>query len=216
VIHVLVVDDHQMVAQMRATILEREADIAVVGTAGSLTSATALAASEQPNVVLLDFHLPDGEGGRGVTALLDAVPSAAIVMLSADESEAALQAAVAAGAAGFLLKSWALEQVPDAIRRAAAGEMLIPAVTLANLLIQAREAAKRESERVRAQELLSAREQEVLELLATGIDTPTIAEELGISLATVRWHVQHVLEKLDAHSKLEAVVRAGQLGLLPT
>jgi DNA-binding NarL/FixJ family response regulator len=203
-----------MVAQMLATNLGREADIAVVGTAGTLTSALVLAALTKPNVVLLDFHLPDSDGAGGVTALLAEVPRAAVVMLSADQSDATLQAAVVAGASGFLLKSGALEQVPDAIRRAAAGEMLIPAVTLANLLIKARETAKRESERLRAQGLLSAREQEVLELLATGLDTAAIAEELGISLATVRWHVQHVLEKLDAHSKLEAVVQAGRLGLL--
>ena len=211
---VLIVDDHQMVAQMLASVLDREVDISVVGTAGSLVRALSLVDSAEPDVVLLDFHLPDAEGSQAVAAIRAGRPTAAVVMLSADESSSALQAAVGAGASGFLLKSWPLDEVPAAIRRAAAGEMLISATALANLMIEVRENDRERTERERAKQLLSAREREVLQLLAEGWDNPAIADEMGIGIATVRWHVQHVLEKLEAHSKLEAVVRAGRLGLL--
>ena len=118
------------------------------------------------------------------------------------------------GASGFLVKSGAAAQVADAVRRAAEGEMLIPAATLAGLLARQRQRQREQAQSKHITDQLTPREREILKLMALGLDNRAIAEKLFISFTTVRGHVQNILEKLDAHSKLEAVARASAHGLL--
>ena len=213
-ISVLLVEDHRLVAEGLAAMLNATGDIRVVGTAGTTADAVRLSALEQPAVVVMDSHLPDGDGADIAGRIREHQPQVAIVFLSADESEAAMIAAVRAGACAYLPKSRATADVVEAVRRAAEGEMLMPAAQLARLLARAHEMSRDEADRRRLLESLTRREMEVLSLMADGLDNRAIAAELGIGFTTVRGHVQNILEKLDAHSKLEALACAARFGLL--
>ena len=213
-IGVLIVEDHQVLAEGLELALERHDDLEVVGWAGTVADALVLARERRPQVVLMDFHLPDGTGADAAGRIRQELGQAAIVFLSADTSEDALMAAIESGACGYLVKSGAAAQVADAVRRAAEGEMLIPAATLAGLLGRQRQRQREEAQLHRLAGQLTPREKEILQLMAQGLDNRAIAEKLFISFTTVRGHVQNILEKLEAHSKLEAVARANQYGLI--
>jgi DNA-binding NarL/FixJ family response regulator len=152
-------------------------------------------------VLLIDYHLPDGTGVDAVRGLAAATPK--IVFLSSERSDAAVLAALEAGACGYLVKSEPLDQLVRAVRRAAEGEILLQAGELAALLGSQRERQRREAELERATAGLTAREHEILRLMAQ-----------DLALTTVRWYVQILLEKLEVHSKLSAVARAAELGLI--
>ena len=213
-ITVLLVDDHVLVAEGLAALLNAAGDIQVVGTANSAAAALRLWEEKRPQVVIMDSHLADGSGATVAVKLRATQRNLPIVFLSADDSETAMIAAVGAGACAYLLKSRASMDVVDAVRRAAAGEMLIAAPLLARLLARSQELAKEGAEQRRLRESLTPRELEVLGLMADGLDNRAIAQELGIGFTTVRGHVQNILEKLDAHSKLEALACAARYGLL--
>jgi two-component system, NarL family, nitrate/nitrite response regulator NarL len=213
-INVLLVEDHVLVAEGLASLLNASGYVRVVGTTASAVDVCRVAAECQPDVVVMDSHLPDGSGADAALRLREEQPRVPIVFLSADESEAAMIAAVRAGACAYLPKSRATVDVVDAVRRAAEGEMLIPAAQLARLLARSHEMARDEAESRRLLDSLTPREQEVLALMAEGLDNRTIAAELAIGFTTVRGHVQNILEKLDAHSKLEALACAARYGLL--
>jgi len=213
-IRVLIVEDHQVVAEALELALGRNPRMRVIGRAGSAAEAVRLASEERPSVVLMDYYLPDATGAEAAAAIRRRAPGVAVVMLSAEGSHEALLASVEAGASGYLLKTQAAAQVVEAVQRAAEGEMLVPAAILAGLLSRQRQRTQRETERERLRRLLTPREHEVLELMARGLDNRAIASRLQIALNTVRGYVQSVLEKLEAHSKLEAVARASEFGLL--
>jgi two-component system, NarL family, response regulator DevR len=213
-ITVLLVEDHLLVSEGLAAMLNATGDLTVVGTAATAAEAVRLAAVQQPDVVVMDSHLPDGSGADIAGRIREGRPTVPIVFLSADESEVAMIAAVRAGACAYLPKSRATADVVEAVRRAAEGEMLIPAAQLARLLARAHEMARDEVDRRRLLESLTRREMEVLSLMADGLDNRAIAAELGIGFTTVRGHVQNILEKLDAHSKLEALACAARYDLL--
>jgi two-component system nitrate/nitrite response regulator NarL len=213
-ITVLLVEDHLLVAEGLAAMLNATGDLKVVGRAATGAEADRLAFHQQPDVVVIDSHLPDAGGADVAGRIRERQPRVAIVFLSADESEAAMIAAVRAGACAYLPKSRATADVVEAVRRAAQGEMLIPAAQLARLLARSHEMARDDEERRRLLDSLTRREQEVLALIAEGLDNRAIAAELGIGFTTVRGHVQNILEKLDAHSKLEALACAARYGLL--
>jgi len=213
-IRVLIVDDHALVSEALEGFLGEEPGIAVVGRAESVAEAIRLASQRQPSVVLMDSRLPDGSGADAAVAIRDLLPKSRILFLSGDDSKEAVVAAAQAGASGFLSKSKGSSQVIDAVRRVAAGEMLISAPVLASVLGRVQARARGEAERRRLLEQLTRREREILGLMAEGRDTQDIADKLSISSTTVRTHIQHVLEKLDAHSKLEAVARAARYRLL--
>ena len=213
-VRVLIVEDHHVVAEGLELTLQTAADLEVVGVAHTAEQAVGLAERLQPHVILMDFHLPDGSGSAAIARIRARVPGVAVVVLSADSSQETLLLAVEAGASGYLLKTQAAAQVIQAVRRAADGEMLIPAATLAALLGRQRQQSGRDSERERVRALLTPRELEVLGLMATGLDNRSISARLSISFTTVRGHVQSILSKLAAHSKLEAVVKASDLGLI--
>ena len=215
-IRVLLVEDHRLVAEGMQALLSREGDIQVVGVAGSVKDAIALASSGNPDVVVMDYRLPDGTGAQAGERIRNRRPPPSLVFVSGDESEDALLSAVHAGACVFLPKSRASVEMVSAVRRAAEGEMLIPAAQLAGLLTRAHQRARDEAERTRLRAQFTPREREVLLLMAHGLDNKAIARDLGLTITTVRSYVQDILEKLDAHSKLEAVAAAARQDLLVT
>jgi DNA-binding NarL/FixJ family response regulator len=169
-----------------------------------------LAAETTPRVVLLDHYLPDRTGVEITAELKDAAPGAAVVILTSQDDDDVLAGAFEAGASGFLLKTEAAQHVIEAIKTAAAGEMLVTATALTRVLRRPRRDPRRGAPPID----LTDRERAVLRLLAQGLDSRAIAEESGLTLATVRTYVQTVLRKLGAHSRLQAVMRAQEYGLL--
>ena len=209
-VRVLLVDDHEVVATSLARVLGEEPDIVVVGIADSVAAARAQVVAGRPDVVLLDHRLPDGDGVAAIASLLDLRPAAQVVVLTASTAEHVLLAALEAGAAGFLSKTRSLAEVTSAVRAAAVGEAVVSPEMLAQLL--PRLGRRRAQPRVAA---LTDREREVLDLIARGLSNAAIAEELVVSVHTVRNHVANLSAKLGAHSKLEALSIAVAAGLLP-
>jgi DNA-binding NarL/FixJ family response regulator len=213
-VRVIVVQGHPLLASAVARILESEPDLAVCGIARNGGDAALLAAHVKADVALLDFQLPDMSGPAAAGMILAAIPSAAIVFHSADGSESDLLDAIDAGATAFLTKSAVADQIVEAVRGAARGEMLIPVGLFAKAIARQQRVSSEAAERLKLVEQFTPRELEILHLLADGVDTETIAQRLGIATHTVEWHVRHVIEKLDVHSKLQAVIAAARLGLI--
>lgn len=205
---VLVVDDHEMFSDSVRLALSQEQGLQVVGTATSLAAARAAVATLRPDVVLLDHRLPDGKGAEAITELKALHPEAKVVILTAAADDGVLVAATEAGCAGLLLKTSSLDELVSAVRVAAAGEILVSPALLGRLL------GRLHRERDTAESTLTAREQEILEYVAQGLTNSAIAERLTISVNTVRNHVQNILAKLGAHSKLEALSIAVREGLV--
>jgi DNA-binding NarL/FixJ family response regulator len=207
-IKILVADDHPLFRRGLVGLLSEQTDCIVVGEASSATEALELSRGRQPDVVLLDVHMPGG-GGVAVVGALKQEVGTQVLMLTISDQDEDLLGAVEAGADGYLLKSAEPEDLCQAIRKVAAGHaVLSPEVTAT--VMQA--AARTRNETPRAN--LSVREREVLVQLARGATTAEIAEVLVISNSTVKTHVGHILEKLDAANRAEAVGRAAALGLL--
>lgn len=211
----LVVQDHIMLGSAIARVLDVEADLTVIGIARTGAEAALVASRSNPGVVLIDFHLPDMTGPAAAVMIRGGVPDAAIVFHSAEDSETALLDAIDAGASAYLTKSLSTaEQIVKAVRQAGRGEVLIPASLFAKAIARQRSARDRQQEHDRMAADFTARELEVLELLAEGLDTTDMSERLGIAPHTIEWHVRHLIEKLKVHSKLQAVIAAARLGLI--
>jgi DNA-binding NarL/FixJ family response regulator len=204
---VLIVEDHRVVAEGLAALINEQSDLTVVGTVGSVAETVQAASDLDPDVVLLDFRLPDGTGPDAAAAIRGVRPAAKMIFLTREDSDAARFAAVQSGASAFLHKSRAAAEVVAAIRDVARGKMLITPRTIATLL------AKRRSAEAQL-ERLTPREKEVLRLMAEGFPSRSIASKLGISYTTVRTHIRGLGSKLAVHSKLEAIVKARELGLI--
>src|SRR6202022_4566757 len=165
-------------------------------------------------VVLMDFLLPDSSGPVAAARIRSAVPNAAIVFHSAEESETALLDAIDAGATAYLTKSATADQIIEAVRRASVGEVLIPVALFAKAIARQRKVVTDREAREKLLAGFTPRELEVLGLLAEGSDTASMATRLAIAPHTVEWHVSHVIEKLGVHSKLQAVIAAARRGLI--
>jgi DNA-binding NarL/FixJ family response regulator len=207
-IRVVVVDDHEMFAQGLTAVLGADPMIEVVATAGTVEAGLASARMHSPDVVLMDYELPDGDGATATQQIKAEVPQVQVVMVTSFDDEGILVRAIEAGCSGFITKHKAIQEVAAAVRAAHAGEALISPSMLARLLPKLRQNPKGLGSD------LTAREVEVLKLLASGVSNQQIAEELVLSLHTVRNHVQNVITKLGAHSKLEAVATAVREGLI--
>lgn len=203
---ILLVDDHRMFAELLKVALEAEHDLTVVGLAGSGRQALDLATDCRPDVVVLDYRLPGDDGIRVAQQLRQALPEVRIVMLTGQEDDSLLRSALSAGCSGFVTKDKGIDHLVDAVRAVCEGRVGIDADATSRLT--ALPAGRRGSNR------LTAREAEVLALLADGVSTREIASRLFISLNTARNHVQRLIAKLGAHSRLEAVAVARRNGLL--
>jgi DNA-binding NarL/FixJ family response regulator len=206
-LRVLVVDDERLFAELMRVALSRAGDIEVVGIARSVAEAVATAPGLRPAVVLSDYHLPDGTGADVARALRRVHPEVSVLVLTGDPSEAVLADVARSGAVGHLTKARDLEDVVAAVRSAAGGEILFTPGELQRLLVEERVAPALEDP-------LTVREMEVLRQLAGGASTSVSSDALGISTATLRAHVQAILRKLGAHSRLEAVAEAARIGLI--
>jgi len=207
-VRLLIVDDHDMFADSLRLALSAEPDLTVVGTAATLAQARSMVVSTAPDVVLLDHRLPDGLGVDSIAELKTLRPDAKIVVLTAVAEDSMLVTATEAGCAGFILKTSPLDELVTAVRTAAAGEIMVSSELLARLLNRLHHQHERPAHD------LTGREREILELIAEGLTNGAIAKRLYISVNTVRNHVQSVLAKLDAHSKLEALSIAIREGLI--
>ncbi len=205
---VLIVDDHTLFAQALAAALSTDADVDVIGTAASLAEADRALSRQPADVVLLDYRLPDGTGLDALEVIKRLAPLAAVVMVTANEDERVLLAAVEAGCAGFILKTGDLHDVQAAVKRAANGEASISPVLLTRLL---RRLGQRDTG---VGSDLTRRETDILRQVVSGRSNADIADDLVLSVHTVRNHVQNVLAKLGAHSKLEAAAIAVREGLV--
>jgi DNA-binding NarL/FixJ family response regulator len=206
-LRVLVVDDERLFAELMRVALSSAPDIEVVGVVHDVASAIASAPTLRPSVVLCDYHLPDGTGADVARSLRHAAPAVSVLILTGDPSNAVLADVARSGAVGHLTKARNLDEVVTAVRLAAGGEILFSPNELQRLLVAGRPEQSLE-------EPLTVRELEVLRMLAGGASTAAAADLLGISTATLRAHVQAILRKLGAHSRLEAVAEAARLGLI--
>jgi len=214
-IRVLLVDDHALFRRGLQATLELEPGIVVVGECGDGAQALERAAELVPDVVLMDVRMPRHDGIEACSAIKQAVPSAKIVMLTMSDDEADLYEAIKAGATGYLLKDLAAEEVASSIRAVQAGQSLISPTLASKLLTEFAAIVKRtDGPQAVPGPRLTAREMEVLRLVARGMNNRDIARDLFISENTVKNHVRNILEKLQLHSRMEAVMYAVREKLL--
>ena len=209
VVRVVVVDDHEVLADALTQVLDAGPDLRVVGAAHTLADARALLAGTEVDVVLLDHRLPDGEGVAAIPELRALQPHAAIVILTAMTADTVLITAIENGAAGFISKTHGVGEVTSAVRSAAQGESVVSPELLVRLLPRLRQEAEPDTGAE-----LTAREAEVLRHLAEGMSNAAIAEAMGVSVHTVRNHLANLSAKLGAHSRLEVLSIAIKQGLL--
>jgi two-component system nitrate/nitrite response regulator NarL len=215
-IRILVVDDHTLFRRGLTALLQRDPQFEVVGDAGDAGEAQRRAQSLQPDLILLDNHLPGVNGVDALPALREVAPAARVVMLTVSEDENDLAAALRNGACGYLLKTIEGDALAAAIRRAMRGESVVAEEMSGKLLAAFRApgragAAATPVASPLAQ--LSPREQDILRGIARGESNKEIARALGIAETTVKIHVQHVLRKLDVSSRVHAAVLATEHGL---
>ncbi|MGA8297200.1 MAG: response regulator transcription factor [Acidimicrobiales bacterium] len=207
-VRVAIVDDHAMVADGLKTLLSGHSDIEVVGTAATVAETLELVDRTHPDVLLLDYRLPDGDGASATSEVLRRSPSTRVVMLSAVGGDELLARSIEAGCSGFLPKDRSGEEVVQAVRAAARGESLVPTDVLVGLVDRLKRAPKGKHGD------LTPRELEILGMLSKGMSTEGISSSLFLSEHTVRNHVRNILGKLGAHSKLEAVAVAARDGII--
>lgn len=201
-IRVLLVDDHQLVAQAIERFLNTRDDIEVIGIAGSVAQLAGF--SSRPDIILMDYALPDGTGAEATRIAKARWPRVRVVILTGSAGNETTLETMQAGADGFLTKGRALDEVVSAVRSVAAGEILLPASVIGDMAQRLQE-APRLPPLARA---LTGRELEVLRHLCAGRSSRGMAADLDISPETVRTHVQAVRRKLGASSRLEAVAIA--------
>ncbi len=216
-IRVLIVDDHALFRRGLEMVLAEEADIDLVGEASDGAEAVEKAGEALPDVVLMDIRMPRSSGIEACRAMKEVAPSTKIVMLTISDEEEDLFEAIRAGASGYLLKDIPYDEVADVVRAVYGGQSLINPSMAAKLLTEFAALAKRE-ESERAEQVpaprLTDREIEVLKLVARGMNNRDIAKELFISENTVKNHVRNILEKLQIHSRMEAVMIAVRENLI--
>lgn len=200
---VQIVDDHFLFAEALGSVIRDLPEYDLVGIAVTGPQAVSMSQDKQPEVILLDYHLPGYSADQLIPRLRNASPRSRVIILTSDTSEASLVKGIQAGVSGFLTKDRALDDVVQALRLVAGGASILTEDQMSKVpqaLVEG--------------EQLTLREVEILRLLARGKDTQAIADELTISSNTVRTHLQNVFGKLGAHSKLEAVSLANRRGLL--
>ncbi len=218
-IRILVVDDHTLFRRGLTALLTADTRFQVVGDAADAGEAQRRARELQPDVILLDNHLPGVSGVSALPTLKEVAPRACVLMLTVSEDDADLGAALQAGAAGYLLKNMESEELAAAIVRAMQGESVIAPAMTAKLVAAYRNAASGSKPEVvppavSLLDALSPREQEILRGLARGESNKEIARTLGIAETTVKVHVQSVLRKLDVSSRVHAAIYATSRGIV--
>jgi DNA-binding NarL/FixJ family response regulator len=204
-IRLLIVDDHPVVRDGLRGMLAGEPDFEVVGEAASGAEAVLLTERERPDVVLMDLQMPGVDGATATAEIAERFPGTRVLVLTTYDTDADILRAVEAGATGYLLKDAPRERLFPAIRSAARGETVL-APTVATRLVNRM--------RVPAEEALTSREIEVLELVAKGASNADVAASLFISEATVKTHLLHIFGKLGVDDRTAAVVSALERGII--
>ena len=212
-VRVLVVDDQELFRRGLVMVISAEDDIEVVGEAADGVTAAEVAGATVPDVVLLDVKMPKRTGIEACASIKDAAPSAHIIMLTNSEDQTDLYDAIRSGASGYLLKDASTDEVAQAIRVVADGHSLISPAMATKLLTEFKQMSQDSKSQVGAPRLTD-RELQVLRLVARGSSNREIAKELFISDNTVKNHVRNILEKLQLHSRMEAVMYAVREKLL--
>jgi DNA-binding NarL/FixJ family response regulator len=213
-IKVLIVDDHRMLAEALEVLLAGEDGLEAMGTAGTADEALEMCRRVCPDVVLMDIDLPGTNGIEATARLLEICPGARVVAMTALRDQDLLADAVRAGASGFVPKTRAADELVGVVRRAAAGEIILPSGDVAGILWRLKDTRQLQLNVDRRFNLLTPREIEVLQAFAQGRSTREVAQDLVISPKTVQSHVERILTKLEVHSKLDAVVLALRHGVL--
>jgi two-component system NarL family response regulator len=210
-IRTLIVDDHALFRRGLEMVLDAEQDIELVGEASDGDEAVEKAGESLPDIVLMDIRMPRSSGIEACRAMKEVVPSAKIIILTISDEEEDLFEAIRAGASGYLLKDIPLDEVAETVRAVHGGQSLINPSMAGKLLTEFATLARRDEEE-RIQRIpaprLTEREMQVLKLVARGMNNRDIAKELFISDNTVKNHVRNILEKLQIHSRMEAVMVA--------
>ena len=209
-IRIALIDDHPIVRDGLVAVLSDEADFEVVGTADSAASGERLLRRERPDVVLLDLEMPGADGVEALPALLGAAPGVRALVFTAYDAEERVLGALRAGAAGYLLKGAPSEEIARAIRTVQGGESYLTPRVAATVLAQL-SGGRRSAEEASP---LTARERQVLRLVAAGRSNKEIARELTITERTAKFHVTSLLTKLGADNRAQAAALAVRRGLL--
>jgi two-component system response regulator DegU len=210
-IRLMLVDDHRMLRQGLRRSLEEEG-FYVVGEASDGDEAIRLVPAAKPDVILMDVSMPDMDGVEATRRIVQQNPDQRIVMLTMHADQDLIDAAIKAGAVGYLTKDCSTDEVIDAVRMAANGETALSPQLAKTMLTEVRkidEKAAREEDR-----LVTKREEEVLQLIADGCSTPEVAQKLYISQKTVKNHLASIYEKLNARDRTQAVLLAVRMGIV--
>lgn len=214
----LVVDDHVLFREGLVGLINRQEDLHVVGEAGTVEEAVRLALENKPDLVLMDFNLPDGTGLDATRSIIENLPETKIVFLTIYDDDERLISAIRLGAKGYLLKNIPIANLLSALRGMLRGEAALSRVMTSRILEEFSHTAQGASSSVGDDpiDLLTGREMEVLREMASNATNREIAERLFISENTVRNHVHNILEKLKATSRREAINLARRKGLTST
>ncbi|MFI1992187.1 response regulator [Actinoplanes sp. NPDC020271] len=204
-IRILLVDDHPVVRMGLRGMLDAEPDLTVIGEASDGAEGTEIALRERPDIVLMDLRMPGGDGVEATGRILAAARDVKVMVLTTYESDRDILRAIEAGASGYLLKDASPAELADAVRAAARGETVLAPSVASTLVRQVRSPAP---------PALSARETEVLRLVAAGLTNAEIGKRLFISEATVKTHLLRVFNKLDVADRTAAVTTAMRHELL--
>jgi len=213
VVRIMIVDDHDLFRTGLSSLLASKPDFEVVAQASGGRMGVRLAHELRPDVILMDLRMPDLGGEEATKIIVEEDPNVRIVMLTVATDEAAVAGAVRAGACGYLVKDSPIDEVVDAARAAARGIAWLSPGAAGALLERVRREQVHPVMDPAALESLTAREVEVLRLLAQGHENAEIASELGISARTAKNHVSSILAKLELTNRVQAAVFAVQNGL---
>jgi DNA-binding NarL/FixJ family response regulator len=211
---VLIVDDHILFREGLSGLLRSQNDMEVVGECGSVREAIDLSREVKPEVILMDFSLPDGTGLDATRAVLAEAPDTQIIFLTVHDNDERLIAAMRAGAKGYLLKNLSVNKLLASLRALERGEAAISRTMMARILEEFAQSTPSTSPSPSPLVGLTSREIEVLQELADGITNQEIATRLFISENTVKNHIHNILEKLNLHNRREAIDFARKYGLV--
>jgi DNA-binding NarL/FixJ family response regulator len=211
-VRVLITDDHKVVRQGLRGFLELDPELEVVGEAKNGEEAVDLARRLEPNVVLMDLLMPVMDGIEATRVIRSELPEVEVVALTSVLEDASVTGAVRSGAIGYLLKTTDADELCEAIRAAAAGQVRLAPEATARLMREVRAPASPEA----LAEPLTERETEVLKLIARGRANKQIARELFVGMSTVKTHVNNLYRKLDVGSRTQAALYAARVGLVST